>query len=597
MIRARFAAIALPLLFAGAAFAQQYDKLMEKGEQADLRGKTTKAANRFNAAILAAQTPEERVEARLAFTDAVRGAVPNASLDSEDAARVEEAFKAALTEAKGVLAFRAHNDYAVFLLDRGDAAGAVAVFAAGEKEVSAVEPPTAARYLYNFALARVRSGKRDQALETYVRALQYDPNFDLAANAAFSIASSLEPARGAQTIATLIDTLAQGGHLTEADERLHQALQNEAWHGDAAAMQALLRSLVMVAVRSELSPEEFTSDWSPLLKHLRDELQPAAREKVEQLVLVYDGDLPLSFDADITQVFSRWTGEDERRNLARLLKDAADEKAEHRKEKAAAARYIASWRLDPEASYTPIYLAELLRTWKDDDAERLMTAFVDKLCVTCAIDPGQALWVMRLHVILGTYYEARDQWEPAGDPHSATFQYEQAHRAYDLARAGEGMEKPLYPALYAKLATAYEHTERPGDAWQQYLIAAEANTQLTQYDAAERMLERLGSIGHSSSEKEIERITAVRSAISRARAAAAISDEQLAEMVKERLHADPDVDTSRLQVNVAEGVVTVTSATLVDEETAARLRKAVLRTYGAKSIKVETAAAQQSPPN
>src|SRR5687767_14617360 len=118
----RLAGIAAVLIFgvAPVLVAQSYEVLMEKGDGADLRGKTKKAAQRYEAAVAAAATPEQRVDALLAYADAVRGAQPNKDLNAETAADLEGVYKRAITEAKDKNSFKAHNDYGVFLLDRGD---------------------------------------------------------------------------------------------------------------------------------------------------------------------------------------------------------------------------------------------------------------------------------------------------------------------------------------------------------------------------------------------------------------------------------------------------------------------------------------------
>lgn len=504
----------LILAIAPALAGQSYDELMKRGDGADVRGKTKKAAFQYQAAMKVAATPEQLVAALLAYTDAVRGTVPNRDLDAETAAAIELAYQRAIVEAKGVASFKAHNDYAVFLLDRGRPAEAVAIFKNGERSFDAVSGDTVARYLTNYGLAHARAGQPDDALKMYRTALEKDPAFTVPAVAIDSVISGLEPARAATEEVALIDQLIRGKRTGLARTYIDKMIANEAWHGETAAMERLAGLIVDWFIATEATPEEIAAEWLPKLQHLAADFDDAAEEKVEQLVLVYQGnDLPASFTGDVERHFSRWRTPEERRKLAKLLLQAGHASAEKNEPKRAAERYIASWKLDDENVDALTYLTDVLSTWEDDDSGKLLEQLISILFEQkgAAIGSGDAAGQLRLHMMLGSIFESQGKWGPRWDPRSAAFQYAGALGAYERLQA-KG-DAPLYPGIHAKLALALDKIGDKGGAWAQYVSAADVNVRGGDVESAEEMLRLCAALGYQATAEEMVRVTAVRQAV------------------------------------------------------------------------------------
>jgi tetratricopeptide (TPR) repeat protein len=589
----RRAGIAAVLIFgvAPVLVAQSYEVLMEKGDGADLRGKTKKAAQRYEAAIAAAATPEQRVDARLAYADAVRGAQPNKDLDAETAADLEDAYKRAIAEAKDKDSFKAHNDYGVFLLDRGNATGAVAVLTEGEKDLGAVEDITASRYLSNLGLAQYRAGLFDDALRAYRSAIEKDPAFPVPAVAAYTVIGSFEPQRGAQESVSLVELLMKVNRLGLARTFIEKTFATEAWHAETAPMARMVEVLVSWLVRTKATPEEIAKEWLPQLEHLRDELSPAlnadAREKVEQLILVYEGsDLPMGFNRDVARHFSRWVNPEDRTNIALLLRQSADDAASKNEPKRAAERYIAAWELDRQNVDALTYMADLLSSWEDEESAKLFDGLINALfdAKGAAISSSDDAAALRLHMVLGSIFETREQWGPRHDPRTALYQYEAALRAYERLR-GKGMET-RYPGVHANLAAALKHTDDSAGAWSEYVRAADANLANGDVVAASLMLDRCAEVSYQPTEEQLTWVKTIADAVAAKTAAAPVTDADISELVRDRLSADPEVDASAINVSVQQGVVHLsgeaTSQHQIDEAVLS-----ALKSDGVKEVKAE----------
>ncbi|MBV8517025.1 MAG: hypothetical protein JO197_06415 [Acidobacteria bacterium] len=592
-MNARFAAVAMAALFSvSTAPAQQFEQLMERGEQADLRGKTIKAASQFKAAVEVAKTPEDRVRATFAYIDALKGAQTNAGLDPAAAGQVEAAYQKALKDAQGMLSFKAHNDYAVFLLDRGDHARAQQIFADGVKDCDSVSQKTAARYRYNFALSQARSGQMEPALATYRRALENDPTLEPASNAAFNIVNELGPQRGAAEAVDLIELLIDRNQLGEAEKRITQALDpaRGEWQQQSAPMEKLVRLFARWAAKNDNASETVKTLLPPLIAAAANGGE-AARERAAELQGLWErSDLPLSFESNAELLFPHWPSAEERNDLSHLAMIAADD-WELANSGQAMARYIVAWQLDPANVDAIVYCAALLDL-RDPSPEReaLFDSMITALFESkrAAADDHQAL--LRLHMVLGSIFEKRGQWGSLTDPRSAAFQYWSAFHEYESLRASEA-DAPVYPGVHANLGAAYQHIGMAPEAWQQYVSAAELNLTVRQIAAAELMLERADSTGYVPTAEETAHINQVRTLLRTLHPPRPPTDVQIAQEVKERLEAHPEIDASQIDVAVRQGVVTLSAQQTASHSTLA-VTSAVLPTEGVTEVQVEVA----SPP-
>jgi hypothetical protein len=545
------------VLAAALPVSAQYSVLMEKGDGADLRGKTKQAANRFDAAAKAATTPEERVTALMRLAESIRGARPNAALPAEDAEAIQKAYTAAIAEAKGVASFKAHNDFGVFQLDRGDAAAALATFADGEKDLESVPLPTRARYLTNLALARMANHQPDDALAVYRRALDNDPALNVAAEASFSIINTFDAPRGAREAAALVELLLEKKAYEATARYLRASIDNQNWLDQSEPMERLLDCFARWAVRSGVPFERLHDDWLETLRRLA-----AASPKAAELIRVFDG---TEFAADFSEdqagkFFSLWTASDERRDLSLLVTSSAEVALNGNAPKRAATRYFVAWQLDRRNLDVLTTLAELLNNWKDPDDPALLDRFLQVLYdqKLDAAGSGDATALLRLNLALGSIFESRQAWGPAETPRTAAYHFLNALRAYDELR-GSSAKMPLYPGLRAHLANAYEHLGQVAEAWQQYVAAAEENLRVGNMTAAAVMCEKADALGYQTLAEDALRLGVVRSAIAVSLKAkeAQSSDAQIAEVVKQRLSAHPELDTLKIEVDVKQGIVTL----------------------------------------
>jgi tetratricopeptide (TPR) repeat protein len=538
--------------------AAQYSVLMEKGDGADLRGKTKQAANRFDAAAKVATTPEERVAALLRLADAIRGARPNAALPAEDAEAIQKAYTAAITEATDAASFKAYNDFGVFQLDRGDAAAALTTFVHGEKDLESVPFPTRARYLTNLALARMANRQPEEALAAYRQALDNDPSLTVAAAASFSIITTFDAPRGAREAASLVELLLEKKAYEATAKYLRASIDNQAWLGESEPMDRLLRCFLPWAVRSGVPFERLRDEWLEPLRR-----RAVADPRAAELVHIFDG---TEFAADFSKdqaggFFSLWTTSDERRDLSLLLTSSAEVALNGNAPKRAATRYFVAWQLDKGNLDVLTTLTELLNNWKDPDDPAILDRFLQVLydLKLDAAGSGDATALLRLNLALGGVFESRQAWGPPETPRTAAYHFLSALRAYDELRSTSA-KTPLHPGLRAHLANAYEHLGQKAEAWQQYVAAAEENLRVGNMSAAVVMIEKADALGYQTAVADALRVGVVRSAIAANLKAneAQSSDVQIAEVVKQRLSAHPELDARKIEVDVKQGVVTLT---------------------------------------
>ncbi len=513
----RRAVAAVLLLLAQAVAGQQFEQLMKEGDDAHLLGKTKKAVSRYQAAVDAATRPEQRVDAFLALAEAVRGGWANVNLDAATAVQVDTAYRRALTEAVGKTSLKTHNDYAVFLLDRGDVLNALEVFTEGEKDLASVEPETASFYLYNFALAHARAGLLDEALAKYRSAMERGPSY-AAAKVTFSLVKGFPSERAAHEAMALIELLVERDRLTQAYDFIKAAMEMEPWHAHSAEMERLIELFVRWMMRAtNVDDLSIRLEWMPRLKLLAAGIDGSAREKLAQLLLVYEGDLPMSFDANFEEIFARWNTPEERRNLSLLLKNAALWMNTGEEQRQGAARYIASWKLDRTNLDSMALLASHLMDWKDVDSEKLFDRMIDELFVRNGEPPASAdIWPrLRLHSTLGAIFSLREQWGPDSNPRTAAFHHAAVLRDYQTLR---GQNKaPILPGVHADLAGVYEHTGEKAKAWEQYVLAADASLKTGKADAAAKMIEKGEALDYQPDEKEKAWMLEVRTAVNAVR--------------------------------------------------------------------------------
>jgi Tfp pilus assembly protein PilF len=575
----------LTLTFAALPLFGQVSELLEDGKQSDLRGKTIKAANKYEQALKTATSREDRVRAALGYAEALRGTRLNAQLEPAEASPIEAAYKIAVAEGTGELSFKAHNDYGVFLLDRGDSERAAQVFAEGEKDLGSVSPATAARYLYNLGLTRVRAKQPEAALVSYKSSLQNDPTFGLSAEAWFGVIQGFESAKAAPEATNLLSFLLDHKRYARAERYLGKALENEGWYGQSADIERFLASFARWAFEANAPFEKLTTEWLGRLQHVSERVAGEPGAKAKELVQIFVGtELPASFDIE-TNYFQHWRSGDEVLWVSHLLSDAADAFFDAKNAEQACARYIAAWRIDRSNIDSTTRLAEFLKNWKTPARARLLDDFTYLLFNAKAIASKQAdtSAILRLNLVLGSIAESRNQWGPDWAPNTAAFQYRQAVQAYEALRASDA-KAPTYPGVYSHLAIAYEHLGRKNDAWQQYVAAADANVHIGNLAAAQLMVEQAAAVTFPATPADEARLKTVTDSIAAAKGTLApLDDSQIIEAIKQRLSAAPAIQQRQVDVSFVGGVATLRGDLGDDGQ---RIVALVKSTDGVKDVKI-----------
>jgi tetratricopeptide (TPR) repeat protein len=580
------------MIAAAPLHAQRYRALMEKGAQADVRGKTIKAANRFEAAIAAAETPEQRVDARFAYIAATAGGGPVLELPATVVSEIEEQYRAVLPEATGVQGFKAHHDFALFLRGLNRAPEAIAVFAEGEQFFPSVSEKTRARYLFNAAQALLEGERYEEAFATMQCVLALDPALGPTAGKAFVILSRLPAERAAGEAVGIVELLLAHEELDLTRSALSNALDpsRAEWHKQADATSRLVSDFARWAFQSGAAFDDIVKNWIPRLQEAAANATSAEVQKVSELAALYaNEEIPLSFEADYEVRFSHWRTPEEQKAISglALLAGAAflDQEAPAR----AAERMVASWRLDQSNVDPLIYLVSILNEWPEAPAgllDEMSAAVFDREGLRGADFDA----LLRFHLTLGSMFEDLGQWGPRDVPMTAVYQYERALNAY--VHIHDGDPATNFPGVHSRLANAYQHAGLAREAWEQYVYAASASLAQQEDTGARVMIEGAKTCGYTPTDDEAARLAGVLQELAKYPEPPS-TDAALEEDVRAHLWANPEVAAQDLDVAVANGVVNL-SFGVDDHELIEDATVATQSIEGVKDVKVEVT--QATPP-
>ena len=474
-----------------------------EARQAETRGDWSKAYALHQQAIELARQ-ENNMEAladaslkyaRVYELSAAHAATGTASLD--EAAKAYREVIAIGTPAQRLLA---QNNLGALLLRQGKTKEAIEVL----QTMSYLAVATSERYVYTYNTARAfeQAGDPASAFKLYAEALFIQPGFEPAIEGAFRVAWKSGP-QGRAAAADLARRLIDRGQAERVAPRLHESLK--VWAADPQ-LQQLLAPLVRCYAQLWLDPAAFDkTEWPAMVPLVVGPSGLAVRE----IRLAFVGPLkPTFYDPYEPGPIRAWREEPWVEPYSLLLRRLGDTYRRRGQFNDALARYALAWSLNRADLEAALYAADLLLEEAQivDPDRRLLNQFIEKLFESKARAYLSEDWlnILRLHTVLGTIYTRQERWGTPDNPRGALFQFEHALLAEKKSRA-KNPKFPESPGLHTQLANVYVHLNRPGDAGQQYLAAAEVYVKEGRGKEAREMLDRVRSIHNDLSPADLQR--------------------------------------------------------------------------------------------
>lgn len=526
----------------GPAWAQNSARqVLEQARQAQVRGSFQQSFDDYHAVLTAAKAAGNATTA----SEAALGAARTIQLWSERDKSKASLFPTAIEMYRWVLASGspaerqlAGNDLAVLYLQQGKTQEALEVMRAvprpapartpspaGVRDVRPGQPATirdlgfaapndAYIYRYNFGSVLEKNHSYVDAYREYRTALQDQPGYRPAAEAAFRVLEAAETANvtGAADLAT---QLMASGQTALAGAGIHRLLAR--WRREPDAPR-LLPALVRFYAATSLAPPEFERREWRALANLEE--SAALRAPLGEIRVAYLDKFEV---APPPKNFPSWTGSAEFSAPLALLLDKVGNYYEQQGDAGMALpRYWAAWSMARSDTSALLDCANILRGHRAqlDPQGRLLDKVVDGIFEEKGRAYQKEDWlnILRYHVVLGKIFEAEERWGPEGDSHSALFQWTHALEAAAEYRRLQPDRKPM-PGLFRHLADAYSHTGRAGDAWEQYLRAAEGFVQSDRQDDARDALAKAGALPVSLTAEQQARLRRVQELAARPAAA------------------------------------------------------------------------------
>lgn len=428
----------------------------------------------------AAKTGDHETAARLALNQArTLQSLGPAAAPAEKAQRqalIITKYEAAVTGLPPAQRAFARNNLAVAYIQKGDASAAVQAMQA--MEWTTVDPAQVSLCRFNFGRAQELQGDRSGALQQYRQAIEAEPDYAPAVDAAFRL---LLAAENLGEVAVLAGELAERGQARSAVEHLRAALEAQPTSPQAdRVIVALARALASPSV-----------DLASYEKDIAPQLDAVAKRAlglgglVTGMNLAISGDFPASFSNGVqARRFVAWAKVDSgQQALSKLLKNAGDFHARNTGEKSAAAalsRYAAGWALDRQNIDAALYAAAMLQGHRELDREgALLNVLIEQLFsqkgegLAIPIKSNDDLKnIMRLHLVLAEIFEREKKWGPVADPRTATFQLAHAIAIQEQLGKTDSSVAPS-PEVYGRAARAFQEASTPAHALEFYTKAAE----------------------------------------------------------------------------------------------------------------------------
>ena len=473
-----------------------YNSYLQSAAALEAKRQIDTAGEHYSRAVDAAPSRTERVEAWLAWAGLLSRNPGSGEVARQRASKAETLYTTILSQGEGELKLKAHNDFGVFLLRRGQVDKASSILAVIENASwPGVEGSSLrARYLYNYGRALERSHRPADAYSRYLEAIKLDPEFELTREAADRLARQPSSPGGRpfpDPTLPLAKALLAQNRLQEAESSLRRLasqpdrLRNEDPEG-------FVDLLVQYLTSAQVDPEQFDQSWKASLVSLQETLPSPAAERLGEIRDGYSAPLSVEFHpGTATATFKAWSNAERVRPFSNFLKMIGDAYASRGKLRSSLERYSQAVSLDPTNSVAALFLTNLLVEYSSqlDPQGVLLHQWTEQSrgAEENAHASGDLKHYVHLHSLLGTYFEKEN-------PQIAIFQWRQAVKAQEKFAAMEPGEAAPKPALYERLGTAYAAVGDKDQAAREYRIAAVAYANQSNPAKATDLLSRVATL-------------------------------------------------------------------------------------------------------
>ncbi len=406
--------VASSRLAAGQVESPAYSANLQSASRLAEEKRVEEAVAKYAKAAQVAPSERDKVEVWLAWAGLLSRNLgeEGEGTTARRAAQAEEMYRSAISEAEGDLRLRAHNDFGVFLLRRGQAGQASTVLGkiSGAPWPGEDGPTLRARYLYNWGQALELSRHEDEAYPRYLEAMRLDPQFVQPRKAALRLASlPATTSRSAGPPLLLVKELLDQKHLAEAESSLRLVADNPGRLG-AGDRELFADLLLRYLTDAAVEPGEFTRTWKGSVESLSEGLPAPAGDRLRDIRDAYLAELPVEFPSsgEAGPRFRAWSDAGRVRPFSDFLKMVGDAYATRGELRRSLERYSQAVRLDPTNSTARLYLTNLLVSYSGQlDPEgnlldRWQTAGVES---ETARDPQELKNYVHLHSLLGEHFE------------------------------------------------------------------------------------------------------------------------------------------------------------------------------------------------
>lgn len=368
------------------------------------------------------------------------------------------AYRRIIENTRGRTQLRASSNYCAQLLRQNRTDEAIQVMEAVRTTMKdgSLGRVARSRSLYNYGKALQLSGEFEHAYVILAEALEADPTFYKAAQAAGDAAlKSHHETTGIPQVVALTDSQLKHFDYNGAARNLRQAMQVKHWIGHQLYPR-LLRQLVRYFTAARIEPKVFEQKWSKSLFDVQRNwrFDDNSKRMIEQIRIVYSGRLsPVSVDPklirDLYAVWGRSTDTvsqqpdlDFLSSFIKMVGDYYYRQGERKNLEKSLARYAHAWALNVKNMEAGLYLANVLLyelkhpEVKLDPQNKILQQFISQLFHEKGREYRRDLgkdWerILKCHIVLATIFEQQRVWGPDSNPRTALFQWNLAWNALD----------------------------------------------------------------------------------------------------------------------------------------------------------------------
>lgn len=433
---------------------------------------------------------QKYAEAATASIDAARSYEAAVTTGVAQFNRAESAYKNAIQFAKQgqnvSLQNLATNNLSVLLLNEGK--NGEALDAATNFALQKEEPEELAIYLFNYGRILEHNNDQVQAYQRYVSAYSTNPNFSKALDSALSLLI-----RSNLPLDERVLLLIRSALEMSCTETLHAAIQQLIEKsGPDPRRRDLVQTLVGCYLAQGTTRTKFGSQDADFLRNVAHKYS-GLNDLVKELSIAYSGYIP---ESGITgaEEFEAWQNNEwSRDKFGALLKMIGDQDVESGEDRNALARYGAAWSISHQPAYALEFVSLLQRDQELDHSGALLDELLESMFMQKGVYYEKEDWpnILRMHVAIGTIYEAQGRWGDPSSPRGALFQWQHALEAAQRS----GIETQSVAGVHSHLGNCYVRVSMPDLAAKEYLLAAESFVDAGDLPGAEQAVNLVQQVG------------------------------------------------------------------------------------------------------